>query len=99
MSSIDKPAQAIYPPTQSAPVVPPPVVGGKQGLDISDEASRTYLFPGNQTVTILIPRWLWVMQKEKGDSHRIITADGKGVYIPAGWLAIEWMPKPGARVI
>jgi hypothetical protein len=65
------------------------------GLDISGELYRDYTFPGGTVITVEAPATLWVKRSEKGDSHRIALANGHGVYIPAGWLKIEWANKPG----
>ncbi len=63
--------------------------------DINDEASRTYFFANGGQVTIDNPEKLNVKRKENGDSHRVIAA-GASFYIPAGWIAIKWVPKQGA---
>lgn len=65
------------------------------GLDVSDEVVRRYTFPGGHTTAVVAPVRLWVKKKAGGDSHRLALANGNGVYIPAGWLKIEWENKPG----
>ena len=67
--------------------------------DISNEAYRTYIYPPPQegmpntelrieqpeAVSVKAP-YSWVA----GGSHRITTKDGKGYYIPAGWIGMTW---------
>lgn len=70
------------------------------GLDISGEEYRTYTFPNGHTIRVDAPDKLWVkVSTDPGmggkHSHRIALANGNGVYIPAGWLKIEWQNKPG----
>lgn len=65
------------------------------GLDISTEANRTYIFPTGDRYTVFGPKRLWVKLSSSPEmaglhSHRIETVDGAGIYIRAGWLAIEW---------
>lgn len=72
------------------------IVDTKNGaLDISNEAKRTYYFSHSEPVVVKRPKFLWV--KASSDpalagqhSHRIETKAGTGIYIRAGWLAIEW---------
>lgn len=64
--------------------------------DISSEAFRQYdcVTPsGPAYLRIDNPEWLAV---SKSGGHRIVTADGTGHYIPAGWVRVSWQPKPGA---
>lgn len=61
-------------------------------LDISDEQYRGFRY------TVSAPLKLNVKQKPGGDSHRIQTASG-GVYVAAGWVAIEWTVKEGAQPV
>ena len=66
-------------------------------MDISDEISRIYTFPGGDEVVVEGGLLLKVTRDENTgmDSHRIITSLGTGVYIARGWIAIEWKNKPG----
>lgn len=77
-----------------APALPPRTPAGER-RDVSDELFRTYTFPGGEVVRVDRPVGLWVTRKANGDSHRIACENGNGVYIPAGWLKIEWANKPG----
>ncbi|WP_066765656.1 hypothetical protein [Sphingobium sp. CCH11-B1] len=61
-------------------------------IDVSVEVSRTYTFPTG-TVTIDKPEKLHVSPSH---SHRLIDADGRSHYVPAGWLHLSWTVKPGA---
>ncbi len=63
--------------------------------DISVEESRTYVFDGGGCVKIDFPTHLHV---SASGGHRLVTADGRGIYVPAGFLMIEWKPKPGAAI-
>ena len=49
------------------------------------ERSRTYLFPGDETVTIADVKELAV---SASGTHRIRTCDGKLHIVPTGWLHI-----------
>jgi len=59
---------------------------------IGGEEARTYVFPGEERVTITAPQWLHV--SESG-GHRLFAADGVSHYIPAGWIHLYWRAKPG----
>jgi hypothetical protein len=74
------------------------------GLDISGELFRVYTFPGGETLRVDEPNLLWV--KVSSDpllagkqSHRIALRNGNGVYVRAGWLAIEWHNRPGQPAV
>lgn len=67
-------------------------------LDVSDEQFRVYVYPSGYRYTVFDPLKLSVKQKANGDSHRIQRADG-GVYVPPGWIAIEWTVKAGAQPV
>lgn len=67
-------------------------------LDVSDERSRTYVYPDGTRYTVQLPLKLNVKQKPEGDSHRIQRANG-GVYVRPGWIAIEWIVKDGAQPV
>jgi hypothetical protein len=53
--------------------------------DISDEKSRTYTFPGGETLT-LTPGKIAISAI---GGHRHETADGKHVYVSPRWLYFE----------
>lgn len=68
-------------------------VSPNQGLDVSREEYRVYTFPGGETVRVARPKLLWVKTSSSTPgkhSHRIETKAGTGVYIPAGWIKLEW---------
>ena len=50
------------------------------------EATRTYKFPGGETVTLT--NVTHFLARESG-THRLQTADGRLHIVPAGWLHIE----------
>ena len=60
--------------------------------DISDEQYREYVFAGGETVRVT---GLSLHVSASG-GHRIIGADGLAHYIPAGWVHLRWLPKPGS---
>jgi hypothetical protein len=59
--------------------------------DISSEENRTYEYP-DKFVTLNAPLYLSV---SKSGGHRVFTADGRGHYMPTGYVHISWVPKPG----
>ena len=67
-------------------------MGNLEFQDISSEVSRTYTFPGGDTVTIAAPVGLNV--SESG-GHRIEDKAGVAHYIPAGWIHLTWTVKQG----
>lgn len=56
--------------------------------DVSDEQYREYHFGDGKVFRIDEPVSLNVKRKPEGDSHRVLDADGKSHYVPAGWIAI-----------
>lgn len=60
-----------------------------------NEEYRVYTFSGGSTLRIEQPRWLHVKNKEKGDSHRVIDADGVSHYVHPGWLAVSFKAPEG----
>jgi hypothetical protein len=62
-------------------------------VDISSEKSRTYWFPGNETVVIPAPQFLNV---SRAGGHRLLTSKGVSFYVPKGWIALSWEAKDGA---
>lgn len=70
-----------------------------QTHDISDEVCRTYHYADGARFTIQSPRTLYLKQDERGDSHRVLTADGEVFYPRRGWIALSWRPAdPGDPV-
>jgi hypothetical protein len=71
-------------------------VAGMDFKDVSAELRRTYTFvddEGNEKkIDVSAPLWLNV---SASGGHRIIVADNSTVYIPAGWLKLQWWNKPG----
>jgi hypothetical protein len=64
-----------------------------QFVDISSETTRTYWFPGNESITIPAPQFLNV---SRSGGHRLLTANGVSFYVPKGWIALSWEAKDGA---
>ena len=54
--------------------------------DISVERFRVYTFPGGETVRIDRPQEIAVSE----NGHRIRDLLGRGHYVPAGWVHLEW---------
>ena len=62
-------------------------------LDLSSEAYRIYSYADGATFRIDAPVQLNVTDT---GSHRVLDAAGMTHRPTPGWLAISWMPKPGA---
>lgn len=60
--------------------------------DISSEKWREYRFAGGDVVRVDAPERLNV---SGSGGHRIFDAAGVSHYIPAGWVHLRWMSKPG----
>ena len=60
-------------------------------IDVSDEASRTYVFGADKAYRIDLPLLVAVKKSaDGGHSHRVVDAAGGCHYIPKGWIAIYW---------
>ncbi len=70
--------------------------GGMIFNDIRVEDHRIYTFPDGSEVRIDNPQWLNV---SKSGGHRIIMFENSAVYIPSGWLKLQWWNKPGNGAI
>jgi hypothetical protein len=55
-------------------------------VDISSEIFRTYVFPGDNKITILDPLALNVSK----NGHRVWDSRGFSHYIPQGWIHLYW---------
>ena len=62
---------------------------GFEAHDISVESKRGYVFNGIE-LEIVEPKTLFLKRDERGDSHRIVTKDGRTYYPARGWLGIWW---------
>ena len=65
-------------------------------VDISSESVRIYNFPigcdgelKHNEVVIRSPQWLSVSKA----GHRIVDLAGGCIFVPYGWISVEWMPK------
>jgi hypothetical protein len=65
---------------------------GLEFIDISSEEHRMYHFPIGAPMVVEGPLKLHV--SESG-GHRIFTEMGHCVYVPKGWIALEWKAKEG----
>jgi len=57
---------------------------------LADEVSRTYTFPGGDTVTIEKPKALNV---SASGGHRVLDGAGVSHYIPPKWIHLTWVNK------
>ncbi|MER8640985.1 hypothetical protein [Mesorhizobium sp. M1252] len=57
--------------------------------DITVEAWREYHY-GDGTYFIKGPTTLFLKRDDRGDSHRVVDANGVTHYPRRGWLAISW---------
>jgi len=67
-------------------------IAGMQFSDVSAEEYRIYTFPGGEKIRVDTPQYLNV---SKSGGHRIIVSENSTVYIPAGWLSVQWVNRPG----
>lgn len=63
-----------------------------QFKDISAEEYREYTFSNEAKVKIEKP--LLINISDSG-GHRLFTESGESHYIPAGWIQLKWVAKPG----
>jgi hypothetical protein len=66
--------------------------------DISSEMYREYIYPDGSKVMIENPVAVAVKPTHRpfgGGGHRIVDKEGKGHYIPPGWIHLYWDNKPG----
>ena len=66
---------------------------GLEFTDISSEAWREYILPGNNIIKIENPVFLNV---SRNHSHRIFDAQGISHYIPFKWIHLRWQAKEGS---
>lgn len=59
-------------------------------IEITTEEYREYRYFSGETYRIASPRKLWTKTDERGDSHRVLDADGLTHYPRRGWVAIVW---------
>lgn len=57
---------------------------------LTSEVYREYTFPGGSIIRIDAPQALNV---SKSGGHRIQAENGNGIYIPSGWIKLEWKNK------
>lgn len=62
-------------------------------VDISSELWREYTFGSGAKVRINEPAYLSV---SKSGGARLLTMAGRSIYIPFGWIALEWVAREGA---
>jgi hypothetical protein len=59
-------------------------------MEITTEEWREYRYSNGDVYRIENPTHLWLKSDERGDSHRILDADGSTHYPRRGWVAIVW---------
>lgn len=64
-------------------------------VSIDNEAYRVYDFGNGKQYRIDRPLRLNVKRKPEGDSHRVLDAQGRAHYVPAGWIGLMWEGKTG----
>lgn len=72
--------------------------------DVTDELYREFVFPGGDVVRVDAPALINVKappngRRPGGGSLRIIHLDGSVTYIPYGWIALRWFPRPGRATV
>lgn len=72
------------------------IIAGKLFKDLTTEVYRAYTFPNDQEIVIEDPLKLHV---SLSGGHYIITSESSTVYIPPGWLKLEWQCKQGQGAI
>lgn len=65
-------------------------------LDISTEERRVYTYPNGDNFTIYAPVTLYIIEDERGASHRVVDASGVTHRPERGWVAISWEAKEGS---
>lgn len=64
-------------------------------IDISSEAIRIYTYASGATFRIEQPQTLYVINDEKGVTHRVIDKAGMTHRPERGWVGISWQPRDG----
>ncbi|MES0134547.1 hypothetical protein NKJ88_06225 [Mesorhizobium sp. M0016] len=59
-------------------------------VEITTEVWREYRYANGDTYRIENPRSLWFKTDDRGDSHRVLDAEGVTHYPRRGWVAITW---------
>lgn len=71
-------------------------VSGLVFKDIDDEEFRQYMFVRDGKVIVLKIVRPIKLHVSKSGGHRLFTEAGTSMYIPYGWIGIEWKAKKGA---
>lgn len=64
-------------------------------IDITSEQSRKYHYSDGSTFTVPSPQELYVIQDDRGATHRIVSEDGRTYRPERGWVGISWVVKDG----
>jgi hypothetical protein len=64
-------------------------------IDISSEEWRVYAYDGDKKTFIHNPSLLYVINDDKGVTHRVLDKDGVTHRPERGWLKISWKPREG----
>jgi hypothetical protein len=66
--------------------------------DISVELFREYIYGNGERLRIDDPQTMFLKTDIRGDSHRIVSADGSTYYPRRGWVGIRWAQRDGKAV-
>lgn len=67
----------------------------REFVSIDGEIKRTYHFPTQSGIVPIVLHNPVALNVSESGGHRLILACGKSVYIPTGWICLEWETKPG----
>lgn len=59
-------------------------------MEITTEVWREYRYGNGDVYRVDKPVRLWFKTDDRGDSHRVLDADGNTHYPRRGWVAIVW---------
>jgi hypothetical protein len=62
---------------------------------VESEESRTYHYAGGSEFVVPDPLKVFVIEDERGVTHRVVSADGRTYRPERGWIGISWKPKSG----
>lgn len=64
-------------------------------IDITSEQYRIYTYAGGSVFKIEDPATLFVIEDERGVTHRVVDRAGMTHRPERGWVGISWMPREG----
>ncbi len=74
---------------------------GMSTHDVSVEQYREYIYPDGAILRIDEPVTLFLKQDgdPRGDSHRVVDANGVTTYPKRGWIGLRWLNKKDGRPV